>query len=220
MKYSEYLQLRELIEKQQELEKDEIHLNEGLLGNLFRWGGKTLWELIKKGAKTAISSGIESEFKTKLDQDAKTIKQTLIQKLNIKNPPEEGDKNNEELQGGDEVLQKLDQESDAMIKAVKDKNPSADDEAIRKKVFSSRDKKVIQYMEKVLKNQSDVVLKSIEDKEKLEKEDKENLKLYWESKMTVLEIELSMLLAQNGYIEEDNLSSFFDVWETKMKNRV
>jgi len=307
MKYSEFLQLRELIEKEQELEiQQHFSLNEGLLGNLFKMGGKALWQLIQKNARKAISSGIETEFKDKLDKDAETIKQALVKKLNIKQNPNteetpsidplyqqelkkevqayqkilkkykgrensyiflslvnnvfkltktyndedlnksilawfenkdeaegenlkkqiftkvEEDKGDKEPIGGDEVLQKLDQESDAILAAVLQKRDIAENteqaDKIKAQILSSRDKKVIQYMKKVLANESAIVLKSIEDKEKLEKEDKQNLKLFWESKMTVLEIELSMLLASMGYIEERNLESSFGDWMAELKN--
>lgn len=221
MKYSEFLQLSEILEKDGITVSDyvknsqsDIFLNEGILGNLFKLGGKALWGAITKGAKNAVSKGIEETIKKKLDNDAKVIKQTIITKLT----PDTKDGKDV---FNDEVIQKLDQESDTTLSAVlKKRYPNLDPEtdegkkiqaSLSQKVNKNRDQKIIKYMEELLKNESDKVVKSINEKENMSDKDKENCKLYWESKMTVLKIELSIALADRGYIDERNMDDYFDL---------
>lgn len=227
MKYSEFLQLSEILEKDGITVSDYVKtsylpINEGLLGNLFKLGGKALWGLINKGAKSAISKGIEEKVKKKLDADANTIKLAMMDKLN----PGKDDKGNEIV--NDEVIQKLDQEGDSTLDAVlKKRYPNLDRTteqgkktvaSISQKVNKNRDQKIIKYMEEVLKNESDKVLKSISEKDNMSDKDKENCKLYWQSKMTVLQIELSILLSQKGYIDERNMDSYMDVLQSRYEN--
>lgn len=229
MKYSEFLQLSEILEKDGITVSDyvknshaDIYLNEGILGNLFKLGGKALWGAITKGAKNAVSKGIEETIKKKLDNDAKVIKQMIVTKL----APGKNDKGEEVF--NDEVIQKLDQESDATLAAViKKRYPNVDIESdegkkiqasLSQKVNKNRDQKIIKYMEEVLKNESDKVVKSINEKENMSDKDKENCKLYWESKMTVLKIELSIQLSKLGYIDERNMDDYFDLLRDRFED--
>jgi len=235
MKYSEYLQLKEVLEQegisvQEFIEEadDKLYEVEGesllrmgslnigkiLKYYLLYWGGKGIWGMIQKGIKTAVSNGIEKEIKEKLDKDAITIKNMLVDKLQITDIAKDSKKS------GDEVIQKLDQNSEETVKAIIKKrhpdienDPKKDDiiKDIREKVHKHRDQEIIKYMQNILKDESDKVLKSIDQKEKLTKEDKENLELYWQSKMTILKIELSTVLSQNGYLDEENMREYYDI---------
>jgi len=238
MKYSEYLQLSDILEKQkisiEEFKYSDLNLNEEFLGNmsigrLIKYfivyaGGKSLWNLIKTGVKHAISSGIESSLKEKLDDDAIEIKKIITQKLNFSKDPSTG-----ELNSNDEMIKKLDQEGETTYQAVlKKRYPDFDNKSdedkekikqfIQEKVSKNTDQKIINYMHNILKNQSDVVLKSINQKEKLEPKDKENLLLYWQAKMTMLEVELGIILNQAGYIEEKTMNAFYDALAANYKN--
>ena len=247
MKYSEFLQLKEVLDKEGKSIEDfkldaidnELFEGEGesllrlgglSLGKLLKYwllyaGGKGLIGLIQKGFKTAVSGGIEKEFKEKLDQDAVTIKNLLTNKLDLKSVKKDS------KEGGDEVIKKLDQQSEATIKAIIEKrypNNSIENEPqkdeiiknIKEKVHKHQDQEIIKYMQNLLKDESDKVLKSIEQKEKLTKEDKENLELYWQSKMTLLKIELSTILAQQGFIDEDNMKAYYDILRDQFENFV
>jgi hypothetical protein len=283
MKYSEFLQLREILEEQgitiQEFINNELNEQESaapsFLGGLsfkrilkyylLYWGGTKLWKLIQGGIKSAISSGIEKEFKDKMDADAIRIKEMLVNKLNLTNVKEkpvpkpnkedqeiintekntESEKTKEsepkpksneslleaEKATGDENIQELEKQSKITIDKIIEKNygdlsDKSKEEAdkiraeISIKVHKHRDEQIIRYMQKILKNESDIVLKSIEQKEKLSKEDRDNLRLYWEAKMTTLEIQLATLLSQAGYIDEKNLGLHFDELYDRLRKNV
>jgi len=246
MKYSEYLQLREVLEQegvsvQEFIEEadDKLYEVEGesllrmgslnigkiLKYYLLYWGGKGIWGMIQKGIKTAVSNGIEKEIKEKLDKDAITIKNMLVDKLKITDMTKDSKKS------GDEVIQKLDQNSEETVKAIiKKRYPDEKTfnaiakakrdkiiEDISTKVHKHRDQEIIKYMQNVLKDESDKVLKSIDQREKLTKEDKENLELYWQSKMTILKIELSTVLAEKGYLDEENMREYYDILRDQME---
>jgi len=193
MKYSEYLQLREVLEQegvsvQEFIEEadDKLYEVEGesllrmgslnigkiLKYYLLYWGGKGIWGMIQKGIKTAVSNGIEKEIKEKLDKDAITIKNMLVDKLKITDMTKDSKKS------GDEVIQKLDQNSEATVAAIiKKRHPDIENDPkkdeiikdIREKVHKHRDQEIIKYMQNILKDESDKVLKSIDQREKLTK---------------------------------------------------
>ena len=80
MKYSEYLQLRELLESHgvtiEEFKKDPA-LYEGVRSTL----GKGLWTLAKKGMKVAVSKGISAHKKEGLNKAATDIRKWILDEV-------------------------------------------------------------------------------------------------------------------------------------------
>jgi len=77
MKYSEYLQLCELLETNNISIEEYIknpQLYEGVLGTI----GAGLWNLAKKGMKKAVSAGVSAGTKDKLNAKAEEIKQNIV----------------------------------------------------------------------------------------------------------------------------------------------
>lgn len=227
MKYSEFLKLREtmMLDSLNEGFMDGMSVGRFIKYFLVFAGGKGLWNLVKSGAQSAISHGIESHLQEKIDQDAKTIKKMIIDKLNFTKDPSTG-----EVMSNDEMIRRLDQEGEATYQAViKKRYPDYDQKSkeeqnkirnfIKGKVNTNRDEKIIRYMHRILKDESDKVLKSIKDKERLERDDRDALLLYWQSKMTMLEVELGIILNQAGYIEEKTLDRFYDQLSSNYKNQ-
>ena len=227
MKYSEFLQLREtmMLDDLNEGFLDGISIGRFIKYFLVFAGGKGLWNLIKKGARHAISSGIETHLKEKIDSDAKIIKKMIVDKLNFGKDPKTG-----ETISNDEMIKRLDQEGEATYAAViKKRYPDFEqktteekakiEDFIKSKVNTNRDEKIIKYMHRILHDESDKVVKSIQDKDNLEKDDKDELLLYWQSKMTMLEVELGIILNQAGYIEEKTLDRFYDQLASRFKSQ-
>jgi len=78
MKYSEFLQFRELLEQTgitlEEFKKDPKLYEAGLLGKI----GTSLWNLAKKGMQKAVSAGLEPTYKEKLNKKAEEIKNWVV----------------------------------------------------------------------------------------------------------------------------------------------
>jgi len=80
MKYSEYLQFKEILDENgidfNDYIKDPI-LYEGIIGTI----GKGLWNLAKKGMARAVSAGITPAYKDKLNKKGEEIKDWAIKEI-------------------------------------------------------------------------------------------------------------------------------------------
>jgi len=190
MKYSEYLQLRELLESHgvtiEEFKKDPA-LYEGVLSTL----GKGLWTLAKKGMKVAVSKGISANKKEELNKAATDIRKWILDEVK---------------KGEDEShpLYKTLQNKKA-AKETLEKDPSA------KTAAGKRAKQTVRLLDKelakFLRKKVDIKVKSIEQKitknDNLTDDDKEALKEYWDDLSINLEISISEALSDADIIEED-----------------
>lgn len=171
MKYSEYLQLRDLLEQNNisfEDYKKDPKLYEGVIGNIMSKLGTGLLNLARRGVKYAISKGINKDFQTKLDTDIEKIKNDIEAHLGLegKTPPK------------DSPVQKV-------LTAIENKS-------LPRKEASQE---IIKYMKERVENESKIVVKSIDNKKGLTDEDKDYLKIYWGSKIADIKLNL---LAQLG----------------------
>jgi hypothetical protein len=181
MKYSEYLQFRELLEKNgislEEYKKDP-KLYEGVIGNIMKKLGGSVITLAGKGIKYAISKGINGEFQKKLDKDITDIKNNIEAHLGLegKVPPK------------DSPVQKV----------LTAKN----NRTVSKRTAST---KIIKYMDDLVDDKSKIVLKSIDNKKGLTDDDKDNLKIYWGSKIADVKLNLIAQLGQVGASDKETI---------------
>jgi len=121
MKYTEFIQLKELLENnnisikefidnpdivnsnmliKEEYDSknaDSILITEGLIGSIFKNLGKNIFGAIKSGIKNLISLGVKEEYIRKLDQDANTIIDEIIETLEKVNKKSSSKKEPEEV---------------------------------------------------------------------------------------------------------------------------
>jgi len=208
MRYSEYLQLRDLLDENgiswEEFKKDP-KLYEGILSTI----GKGLWNLAKKGMKTAVSKGISTNKKEELNSAAENIRKWILDEVKKGETDEK------------HPLFKTLQNKKA-AKETLDKNPKGNTDAAKKAKQTVRilDKNISQFLRKKV----DLKIKSIEQKiaknNKLTDEDKEALQEYWDDLSINLEISISEALSDADIIEEDTSEDWLKQLQSVTKMRI
>jgi hypothetical protein len=182
MKYTEYLQFIELLEQNnitlEEFKKNPL-LYEGVLGKI----GAGLWNLAKKGMKTAVSKGISSGYKEKLNAKAEEIKTWMIKEIETAQKDPEHPlfiffKKRDELGGNQQ------------------KTPYGNTGKIR-----TLDKQITKYIHDSVNKQMKKIESTINKNKNIVDDDKEDLIDYWESLKIQIELSVAMVL------EEKNITS-------------
>ncbi len=207
MRYSEYLQFRDLLDENgiswEEFKKDP-KLYEGVLSTL----GKGLWSLAKKGMKTAVSKGISANKKEELNTAAENIRKWILDEVKRGETDEK------------HPLYKTLQNKKA-AKETLDKNPKGNTDATKKAKQTVRilDKELAKFLRKKV----DLRVKSIEQKitknDNLTDKDKEALQEYWDDLSINLEISISEALSDADIIEEDTTEDWLKQLQNVSKMR-
>ena len=181
MKYSEFLQLSEILEQNnisiEDFKKNPV-LYEGIIGNIMKQLGGNLLKLAGKGVKYAISKGVNSNFQEKLNKDLEKIKNDVEEHLGLegKTPP------------ADSPVQNV-------LTAKKNKKVS-------QKEASS---KIIKYMDTIIDEKSKLIVKSIDNKAGLTDDDKDSLKIFWNSKIAAVKLNLFAQLGNIGVTDKQSI---------------
>lgn len=198
MKYSEYLQLRELLEInnvsiEEYLENPKLY--EGIVFNTLSSLGKGLWNMAKKGMKLAVSKGISSSKKNELNQASKDIAEWILSEVkrggNDKNHPIYN------------TLKKK-REAEEMLsdKENKEKAP------IARKAIRMYDKELANFLRKKVRNRVKSIEQKIAKNNNLTDKDKDALQEYWDDLSINLEIYIAEALSNADIIEEDTVEAW------------
>lgn len=201
MKYSEYLQFRELLESNgitlEEFKKDPT-LYEGILGNL----GKKVLGLLGKGIKTLVSKGISKNHIQKLNQSANAIVKMVADKL-------EGKKGEDGKDVGG-VISAIEKNIETYKNEWKKKNKIEEvPEDLTDKLENKKNKEIAKYINGQVEAYSDKVKNTIKSKDGVSDKDKEELMNYWQQLLTKVNVDVSGLLIKRGILEDDDASSIF-----------
>lgn len=196
MKYSEYLQLRDILDENdiswEDYQKDP-KLYEGILGKI----GQGIWNLAKKGMSKAISAGLQPSQREKLNKKAEQIKNWVVEEIE-KAQKDENHELNKFLQKRKELI-KVDKEGKQYI-------PGGNRQSV--KVL---DREINKYIRKNVDLQTKKVDKAIDKQTMIDEEGKEILHDYWEQLETQIELSIAMSLNKMGIIGEDAIDDLAKV---------
>jgi hypothetical protein len=191
MKYSEYLQFRELLESNgitlEEYKKDP-KLYEGVLSTL----GKGMWNLAKKGMKVALSKGISNNKKEELNKAAESIRKWILDEVN-----------NAEKDENHPIHKLLTRKKDAE-KLVND--PQKRD--VAEKALRVYDRELASFLRKKVQNRVKAIEQKIAKNKNITDEDKNALQEYWDDLSINLEISITEALSDADIIEEDTVENW------------
>lgn len=201
MKYSEYIQLLDILEEQGitlEEFKANQQLYEGLIGNV----GSKIFGLLKKGMKTLISKGISQEHIKKLNDSANKIVQMVEDKL--------AGKKDAEGKGDAGVIQAIGKNVETYKATWSKKNNNAQvPPELQTKLDNKKNKEIAKYINGQVAVYADKVKTSIKTKKGLSDDDRENLQNYWDQLLTKINVDVSGKLIENGILEDDDAYSVF-----------
>jgi uncharacterized protein (DUF1697 family) len=191
MKYSEYLQLREILQennvKWEDFKKDP-QLYEGILSNF----GQGLWNLTKKGMKAVVSKGLSSAKREKLNTIAEEIRTWILREV-------------EEAKNKDKhVLHKILTKKDEYKKELK-QNP---DNTEAQRIIRNLDRQIASYIRKKVDNKVKAMQKKIDKNKNITDKDKDLLGDYWDNLSIDLEVTIAEALEDAGIIEDSNADTF------------
>ena len=190
MKYSEYIQLLDILEEQGitlEEFKANQQLYEGLIGNV----GSKIFGLLKKGMKTLISKGISQEHIKKLNDSANKIVQMVEDKL--------AGKKDAEGKGDAGVIQAIGKNVETYKATWSKKNNNAQvPPELQTKLDNKKNKEIAKYINGQVAVYADKVKTSIKTKKGLSDDDRENLQNYWDQLLTKINVDVSGKLIENG----------------------
>lgn len=186
MKYTQYLQFIELLEKNEitleEFKKDP-KLYEGILSNI----GRAAWNLAKKGMKYAVSKGISANHKNQLNTTAEKIRTWIIDEV-------ENGKTDK-----DHPLYKFFKIKEDNQKLLGDKTQAA----VAKQKIRLCDREIAKFMRKKV----DVKVRTIEQKirrnENISDKDKDALEEYWDDLKVNLELSVAEALQDKDIISDE-----------------
>lgn len=191
MKYSEYLQFREILEQNNVTVKEFMEnpqLYEGVIGNAFKAGAVGLFNLAKKGMKKAVSKGISSSYTNKLDKDAEKI-ETIVE---------------DEIKAGQEdekhYIYQLVKQIEEAKEQVNEKDPSKK-LRIQNSIKKKGDQKIIKYIDSKVDQWGEKVKKTINNKAGLDEDDKNELLYYWDNAMLTAKLKVGTMVAKSGLID-------------------
>ena len=192
MKYSEFLQFRELLEQNgvtlEEFKKDP-KLYEGILGKI----GAGLWTLAKKGMAKAVSAGLQPAYKEKLNKKAEEIKNWVIK----------------EIKKGESEPEHILYKTFAAKKKLKGAKKQ-DSRSIR-----ALDNEISKFIRKNVDRQIKRIEKTFEKNKLLDEEGKENISDYWEDLGTQIEVSVGMALREAGIMSNDGFEDFTSaIWQS------
>jgi len=185
MTYSEFIQLKALLEENNITIKEFIenpNISEGILGKI----GNGLWNLAKKGMKKAVSSGLSSKYKDKLNAAAEKIKAWVV----------------------DEIKRGQEDPKNPLYNYFKLKNNNTKDPEKQKAANKKLDKAIENYLHKNVEIQVKRMENNIEKNKTFTDEDKENLKDYWDSLKYQLEMSITMVLEEQHLLTDDGAEDF------------
>lgn len=206
MKYSEFLQLRDLLDANNisldEFKKDP-KMYEGILSSL----GKGLLNMAKKGMKAVVSKGISANKKNQLNTAAEKIRKWVLDevtkgKTERKHP----------------LFNILLKKSQYQSKLTNDKSKSQEEkEAI--KIIRGIDKELSKFLRKKVDLKVKVIEKQISKNTHIKDNDKELLLQYWEDLTINLEIAIAEALNDAGIISDEGVDDIFTLIANERKMR-
>jgi hypothetical protein len=192
MKYSEFLQFRELLEQSgvtlEEFKKDPT-LYEGILGKI----GSGLWKLAKKGMQQAVSVGLSANHKEKLNKKAEEIKKWIINEI-----------------------EKAETTADHPLYTTFEKRKLAIEKK-DKRSLAVFDKHISQYIRKNVDILTKRVERNINKNNNITDDDKDKLNDYWEQLIIQIEISTVMALQDKNIISEDTADDYIKVMAKYIK---
>lgn len=202
MKYSEFLQLREILnENEIPLEdfKEYPELYEaGVLKAIMGSLGKGILKILNNGMKSAISSGVSKNHIRKLNSSAKEIVHLVTNKLEGKKTKDDTD-----VEG---VIDSIEKQIEKYKEGWKNKKKRTEvPEKIEKQLERKKDQMISKYIKEYVDAYSERVINSIRSKEGIKEKHKEELLNYWKHLLTKINIDVSGLLVERGILPEDDL---------------
>ena len=198
MKYSEYLQLRDILEEEG-ISEEEYNKNpqlyEGILGAV----GKGLLNLAKKGMKAAVSKGISEQKKSELNSSAEKIKTWIINEV-IKAKDEE----NHPIHN---LLSKKENYKSLLTKSA---TKTAGEKAAINKI-KIIDRELSKFLRKKVDNKAKKIEQKISRNKNINENDKAALLEYWEDLSINLQIAITESLADADIIEDTSVEDVFSV---------
>jgi len=185
MKYSEFLQFQEILEKNgistEELRKNPKLYEAGLLGKV----GAGLWNLAKIGMKKAVSAGLTNSHKEKLNAKAEEIKTWVTEEIK-KGQSDSG-----------HILAKTFEDRK---KALAQKKPD-------QQILRDANKAISEYIHNNVGRQVKKVEKKINDNKMLTDDDKETMTDYWEDLRIQIELGVSASLRELKILTDDSFET-------------
>jgi hypothetical protein len=192
MKYSEYLQLREMLDNADiswEDYKKNPKLYEGVLSTL----GRGLLQLAKKGMQAAVSKGISVKHKDELNNTAEKIRAWILKEVEIASTDEK------------HPLYKTIQRKNEAKKIAGGQGENARQ---AKRIVQSTDREIAQFIRKKVNLQVKNIEKKIDKNKVLTDKDKEALGEYWDDLSINLELAVSQALHDADIIEEETMEDW------------
>jgi predicted ATPase with chaperone activity len=205
MKYSEYLQLRDILDENgiswEDYQKDP-KLYEGVLSSL----GKGLMNLAKKGMQFAVSKGISGKRKNELNKAAEEIRNWILQEIET---------------AGEDSKHPLYDTMKKKEEAKKISGGKGEKAKIAKRVVQSYDRQIAQFIRKKVDLKTKNIEKKIQKNSILTDNDKEALSEYWDDLSINLEVAITQALSDAKIVEEDTVEDWFKKirGEVSMRNR-
>ena len=195
MKYSEFLELKEILESDG-ITIDEFknispeELNEGFFGFI---GGK-IADAIKTGMTNLISMGISNNMITKLNTNSVEIVKLV----------------SSQLKGKQDVIKALDKNIKLYKEQWKKKNKATEvPEEISRKLENKKNKEVVKFINKQVELYSSKVKDTITNRTRLTDENRKELLNYWEQLMTKVRIDVSGELIKYGILDEEDSKAYW-----------
>jgi len=185
MKYSEYLQLRDILEENgisEEEYKRDPELYEGILGSI----GSGLINLAKKGMKAAVSKGISEAKKNELNNAAEKIKKWIIDEA-IKGKEQEDHPLHKTIMKKEDLKDSEDRDAKAKIKVI--------------------DRELSNFLRKKVNNKVKSIEQKISKNKNLTEKDKDALLEYWDDLSINLQVAIAESLSDAGIIEDTSVES-------------
>lgn len=192
MKYSEYLQLRNILDENG-VSWDEFKKNPTLYEGVLSTLGKGLWNLAKKGMKTAVSKGISPKLKEELNSTAEDIRTWILQE--VKNGKEDEKHPIHNLLAKKEEAKKM-----------------LDDETKKtaaRKIIRNIDRDLAKFLRQKVDLKVNNIEKRINDNKQLTEKDRDALQLYWKEISINLNITIAEALNDADIIEEETVQDWF-----------
>lgn len=196
MRYSEYLQLRDLLDENgiswEDFKKDP-QLYEGVLSAI----GKGLWNLAKKGMKSAVSKGISANKKEQLNKAAESIRTWILEEV------KKGKENKTH------PLYNILTKKDEYKKLLTNKKQKSQEEKDAIKSIRGIDRELSKFLRKKVDSKVKVIEQKISKNEHITDDDKELLQQYWDDLSINLEISIAEALSDAGIISDEGVEDIF-----------
>jgi hypothetical protein len=194
MKYTEYLQFRELLEQNgitlEEFKKDPV-LYEGILGKI----GSGLWNLAKMGMKKAVSAGLQPAYKDKLNKKAEQVKDWILKEIE---------------KGKTEENHPLYTTFKERRKYIPDEKNPIELNASKKRIVRQIDREISAFIRKSVDRQIKRIEQNVNKNKFLDDIGKENVLDYWDDLGLQIEVSIGAALREAGIMTEDSFSDYIE----------